>query len=87
MLIKEMNSLSHSWVFLPLLLLGSFPYYYNKCLRLINIQREKVWLGMVVHGCNPSTREAEVGGSQMEASLRYTARPFLKKKKKGFKGI
>jgi hypothetical protein len=42
---------------------------------------------MVVHGCNPSTREAEVGGSQMEASLRYTARPFLKKKKMGFKGI
>jgi hypothetical protein len=40
---------------------------------------------MVVHGCNPSTREAEVGGSQMEASLRYTARPFLKKKKRDSK--
>jgi hypothetical protein len=35
-------------------------------------------MSMVVHACNPSTQEAEAGGSQVEASLGYTAGLFLK---------
>jgi hypothetical protein len=39
-------------------------------------------LGVVVHACNPSTWEDEAGGSRALASLGYTARPYLKRKKK-----
>jgi hypothetical protein len=34
--------------------------------------------GMVVHACNPSTWEADTGGSQLEVSLNYTEKPCLK---------
>ena len=32
--------------------------------------------GMVVHACNPSTWEAETGGSEFTASLSYLVRPL-----------
>ena len=31
--------------------------------------------GMVVHTCNPSTWEAETGGSRLMASISYLGRP------------
>jgi hypothetical protein len=38
---------------------------------------------MVVHVCNPSTREVEVGGRILiPAILGYTARPSLKRQNK-----
>jgi hypothetical protein len=37
---------------------------------------------MVAHAYNPSTWEAEVGGSQIGGSLGYIVRCCLKKKKK-----
>jgi hypothetical protein len=35
--------------------------------------------GVVVHACNPSTWEAEAGGSQVQACLGYIVRPYLNK--------
>jgi hypothetical protein len=37
-------------------------------------------LSMAAHVCNPSPQEAEVGGSQVEASLGYIERLSPKKK-------
>jgi hypothetical protein len=44
------------------------------------VMKINVEQGMVLHACNPSTWEAEAGGSQAQASLDYLARPCIKKK-------
>jgi hypothetical protein len=42
---------------------------------------------MVVNTCNPSTLEAEAGGSEFEASLVYIERVYPKKRKEEKKDI
>jgi hypothetical protein len=39
-------------------------------------------LGMVVHACNPSTREVEAGGNKLKASLGYSGTLSKRKKKR-----
>ena len=40
-----------------------------------SIKKERKKPGVVVHACNPSTWEAESGGSGFMASLSYLVRP------------
>jgi hypothetical protein len=42
-------------------------------------QNFRSWMNVVEHDCNPSTLEAEPGGSWVNASVGYIARPYLQK--------
>ena len=46
-----------------------------KNVKIIVIKSVEIEPGMVAHACNPSTWEAETGGSRFVASLSYLVRP------------
>jgi hypothetical protein len=56
------------FLFFSLTIFYSFQILYNKHVLLIS--KDKRMVGMVVHACNPSTREAEAGRSRVQAQPR-----------------
>jgi hypothetical protein len=57
--------------------------FFNPCQNLLSFKKKKSYgLGMVAHICNPSTQELGQEDLEFKASLVYTVRPCLKKKKK-----
>ena len=51
--------------------MASLSYLVRPCFKIKNKKEP----GVVAHACNPSTWEAETGGSGFAASLSYSVRP------------